>query len=69
MARTTRVDACDPELPPLEMIRGMKRARTTARAISSSNRPMAEAVKVSPTKRAASHPARFLIMLKKPVSR
>jgi len=26
--------ACEPEFPPLEMISGTKRARTTARAIS-----------------------------------
>ena len=30
-ARITSVVACEPELPPLEMIRGMKSASTTAR--------------------------------------
>ena len=41
MARMTSVDACEPELPPLEMISGMKIASTTARAISASNRLIA----------------------------
>ena len=36
IARITRVLACDPELPPLEIIKGTNNARTTALAISSS---------------------------------
>ena len=36
-ARMTSVEACDPELPPLEMMSGTNSARTTAREISSSN--------------------------------
>src|SRR6266480_2087858 len=35
IARTIRVDACEPELPPLEMISGKNNASTTALAISS----------------------------------
>src|SRR6266496_2607575 len=33
IARTIRVDACEPELPPLEMISGKNNASTTALAI------------------------------------
>ncbi len=58
-ARMTSVAACDPELPPLEMIRGTKRASTTAFWISASNAPMAVAVSISPINSAVSHPARF----------
>ena len=54
-----RLAACDPELPPLEMTSGTKSARTTARAISSSKCPMAEAVSISLRKSTTSHPARF----------
>ena len=61
-ARITSVDACDPELPPLEMISGTKRARTTARAISFSKNPIAVAVSISPRNRTTSHPARFFTM-------
>ena len=35
IARTIKVDACEPELPPLEMINGKNNASTTALAISS----------------------------------
>src|SRR6266487_2807678 len=41
IARMTSVDACDPELPPLEMISGTNRASTTARAISVSKKAIA----------------------------
>ena len=43
-ARMTSVDACDPELPPLEMMSGTNSARTTAREISRSKNPIAVAV-------------------------
>ena len=56
----TSVAACDPELPPLEMMSGTNSASTTAFAISSSNAPIAVAVSISPRKSAVSHPARFL---------
>ena len=55
----TNVDACDPELPPLEMMSGTKSASTTARSISASKAPIAVAVSISPRKSAVSHPARF----------
>ncbi len=62
MARMTSVVACDPELPPLEMISGTKSASTTAFSISLSNTPMAVAVSISPRKSAASQPARLRII-------
>jgi hypothetical protein len=52
----TSVAACHPELPPLEMMSGTKRARTTARSISRSKNPMAVAVSISPRNRTTSHP-------------
>ena len=58
----TSVDACEPELPPLEMMSGTNSASTTARAISSSKCAIAVAVSISPTKSTESQPARFLIM-------
>ena len=61
-ARITSVDACDPELPPLEMINGTNNARTTALAISFSKKPIAVAVSISPRNSTTSHPARFLII-------
>ena len=62
IARMTSVAACEPELPPEEMISGTKRARTTARAISSSKKPIAVAVSISLRKSMMSQPARFLTM-------
>ena len=56
----TSVDACDPELPPLEMMSGTNSARTTAFAISFSKNPIAVAVSISPMNRTTSQPARFL---------
>src|SRR5215468_8272160 len=50
-ARMTSVAAWDPELPPLEMMSGTKRARTTARSICRSKKPMAVAVSISPRNR------------------
>jgi hypothetical protein len=35
IARITSVDACDPQLPPLEMISGTNAASTVTRSISS----------------------------------
>ncbi len=58
-ARMTSVEACDPELPPLEMISGTNSARTTAFAISFSKKPIAVAVSISPRNSAVSQPARF----------
>ena len=51
--------AWEPELPPLEMMSGTKSASTTARAISSSKRPIAVAVSISLRKRTISQPARL----------
>ena len=58
-ARMTSVEACDPELPPLEMINGTNSVRTMAREISASNAPMAVAVSISPRNNAVSQPARL----------
>ena len=55
--------ACEPELPPLEMMSGTKSASTTARAISSSKRPIAVAVSISLTNSTSSQTARFLTRL------
>ena len=55
----TSVDACEPELPPLEMMSGTNSARTTAFAISASKAPIAVAVSISPRNSAVSQPARF----------
>ena len=51
------VVACDPELPPLEMISGTKRASTTAFSISFSKKPIAVAVSNSPRNNTTSQPA------------
>ena len=67
-ARMISEAACEPELPPLLMMRGTKRARTTARAISPSKRPMAVAVSISLRNRTMSQPARFRIRLQKGVA-
>ena len=53
IARMTSVVACEPELPPLEMMSGMNSASTTARAISFSKKPIALAVSISPRNSAA----------------
>ena len=50
--------AWEPELPPLEMMRGTNRARTTARWISCSKKPMAVAVSISPRNSTTSQLAR-----------
>ena len=54
-----RPAACEPELPPLLMMSGMKSASTTALAISCSKKPMAVAVSISPRKSTTSHEARL----------
>jgi len=59
--RIIRDAACEPELPPLEMMSGIKVASTIALAISSSKYAIAEAVSISPTKRMTSQTARFFI--------
>ena len=69
MARMTSVLACEPELPPLEMMSGMKTDNTTAFAISLSNRPMAVAVSNSPTNSTISQTTRLLSMPRKPTLR
>ena len=68
-ARTTSVEACEPELPPLLMISGTKSASTTARAISFSKTAIALAVSISPTKRTESHPPRLRIIAPNPMLR
>ena len=65
IARMTSEVACEPELPPLEMMSGTNSASTTARSISFSKNPIAVAVSISPRKRADSHPARFFSMREK----
>ncbi len=65
----TSVAACEPELPPLLMISGTNSASTTARAISSSKKPIAVAVSISPTNSTASQPPRFRTMSAKPICR
>lgn len=52
-------EACEPVLPPEEMIMGTKSASTTALAISSSKKAMAVAVKPSPSSSATSQPVRL----------
>src|SRR6267154_4437341 len=59
MARIINDEACEPELPPLEMINGTNKASTTALAISPSKNPIAVAVNISLKKRTMSHPDRF----------
>ena len=61
-ARMTSVDACEPELPPLEMMSGTNSASTTAFEISCSKTPIAVAVSISPRNSAVSQPARLRIM-------
>ena len=61
--------AWEPELPPLLMMRGTKSASTTARAISSSKRPMAVAVSISLRNRMSSQPVRLRMRLQKGVPR
>ena len=58
-ARMMSDAACEPELPPLLMMRGTNSASTTARAISSSKRPMAVAVSISLRNSTSSQPARL----------
>ena len=65
----TSVDACEPELPPDEMISGRNTASTTARAISSSKKAIAVAVSISPRKSTASQPPRFFSIAANPISR
>ena len=60
-ARTMSVAACEPELPPDEMIRGKNNARMTAWSIVASKADIAVAVRKPPTKRTTSHVARFRI--------
>ncbi len=62
MARMTSVVACEPELPPLEMMSGMNSANTTARAISFSKNPIALAVNISPRNSTESQPTRLRII-------
>ena len=69
MARMTSEVACDPELPPLEMMSGTNSASTTALAISCSKKPIAVAVSISPRKSAESQPARFRSMREKAMLR
>ena len=69
MARITRVEACEPELPPLEMMSGMNTASTTARAISASNRLMAAVVSISLTNSTASQPTRLRTISTSPTLR
>src|SRR6202521_3533726 len=56
IARMTNVVACEPELPPLEMISGTNSARTTAFSISLSKNPMAVVVSISPRNREPQNP-------------
>src|SRR6266852_5909620 len=51
MARITSEVACDPELPPLEMMSGTNSASTTALAISFSKNPIAVAVSIAEEER------------------
>src|SRR4051794_28058978 len=66
IARMTRVVACEPEFPPLEMISGMNSASTTARAISFSKKPIALAVSISPRNSADSQPTRLRVICGRP---
>ena len=56
----TSVVACEPELPPLEMIKGRNMARIAAFSISPLYPCIAVAVSISPRKRMISQVARFL---------
>src|ERR1051326_4521118 len=62
MARTISVEACDPELPPLEIINGKNNANTTALAISSWKLAIAVAVNISPKNKTTNQPARLRII-------
>src|SRR5258708_39781180 len=59
MARIINEEACEPELPPLEIINGTNRASTTALAISPSKKPMAVAASLFPQKKTTRHPPLF----------
>ena len=59
--------ACEPELPPELMMSGMKRVSTMARLSSPSKCCIAVAVSISLRKRAQSQPARFRIIVPKPI--
>src|SRR5258708_30528998 len=59
MARIINEEACEPELPPLEIINGTNRASTTALAISPSKKPMAVAVGILPPNKNHSPPHLF----------
>jgi hypothetical protein len=54
-AQMTRVAACDPELPPLEMMSGTNSARTTAFEISSSNAPISDEEGRQPSRTLLNH--------------
>ena len=70
MARMINEVACEPELPPDEMISGTNIASTTACSISVLEVAASPvAVSISPRNSTASHPPRFLSMSKKPISR
>ena len=53
------VVACEPELPPLEIMSGTNKASTTALAISSSKNPIAVAVNISLRNKITSQGARL----------
>ena len=61
--------ACDPELPPLEMISGRNEESTMAFSSSPSKWPIAVAVSSSPMNSTASHPARFFTIKSRPIDR
>src|SRR5688572_6873174 len=67
MARMINVDACEPELPPLEITRGIKMESTTALAISCSYLPIAVAVNISLRKRMINQLPRLRTMLDKAI--
>ena len=52
--------ACEPELPPDEMMSGTNSANTTARSIAPSKYVIAVVVSISPTSNTDSQPPRFL---------
>ncbi len=56
------------ELPPELMMSGMNRVRTMAFSSSPSKPCIAEAVSISERNRAQSQPARFRIIVRKPIS-
>ena len=65
IALITSVAACEPELPPEEIIKGTNNASTTAFAISFSKNPIAVAVSISPTNKTVSQTTLFFIIEKK----